>query len=97
MVLKWGSKRRPHFSHLPKKLGATRKCSGGGEDLKHNLAKEGLAQYLSQLGPLRFFSHCQLCAANGSGVGVATPEENSRDRAPPAEWRCSRYCRVGAQ
>ena len=38
MVLKWGSKRRPHFSHLPKKLGATRKCSGGGEDLKHNLA-----------------------------------------------------------
>ena len=63
MVLKWGSKRRPHFSHLPKKLGATRKCSGGGEDLKHNLAKEGLAQYLRQLGPLRFFSHCQLCAA----------------------------------
>ncbi len=38
MVLRWGSKLRPHFAHLPKR-GAQRKCSGGGgEGLKHKWA-----------------------------------------------------------
>ena len=63
MVLKWGNKRRPYFSHLPK-WGAQRKCSGGGgEGIKHKWAKDGLAHYLNQSTKLQFFSHCQHCEA----------------------------------
>ena len=62
LVLRWGTKRRPHFSHINKS------GCGGGEGTIHKLAKEGIAGVLSRGGSLECLWDCPTCHQRHSRV-----------------------------
>lgn len=75
LVLRWGDKNRPHFAHIGH--GGGNGCAGGGEGVTHKLAKELLAEFLTNGGKVQcHFFCCVECAENHVyDIGVGNDEQ----------------------
>lgn len=59
LVLKWGDKNRPHFSHIGNTSRST--CKSVGEGLFHIIAKQLIFELLNNKCILKIILHCKKC------------------------------------